>query len=55
MANVTSNIYLKVKYYVAGDCNIKYGVWGEAPAKFLTLMFENSENFEALSCLILNF
>ena len=35
---------------VAEDCNIKEGVWGEAPAKFLPLMFENFKHFRALCC-----
>ena len=31
-------------------CNIKDGVWGEAPAKFLPLMFENFKHIRALCC-----
>ena len=40
---------------VAEDSNIKDSVWGEAPAKFLTIMFENFEQIEALSCLMFDF
>ena len=40
---------------MAEDCNIKDSVWGEAPAKFLTIMFENFEQIESLSGLIFDF
>ena len=34
---------------------VKDSVWGEAPAKFLTIMFENFEQSKALSCLMFDF
>ena len=37
------------------DYNIKDSVWGEAPAKFLTIIFENFELIEALSSLMFDF
>ena len=40
---------------MAEDSDIKDSVWGEAPAKFLTIMFENFEQIEALSCLMFDF
>ena len=40
---------------VAEDCNIMKSVWGEAPAKFLIIMFKNFEQIEALSCLMFDF
>ena len=50
-----SSRQLKTKDCVAEDFNIMDSVWGEAPAKYLTIMFENFEQIEALSCLMFDF
>ena len=50
-----SSRQLKTKDCVAEDCNIMDSVWGEAPVKFLTIVFEDFEQIEELSCLMFEF